>query len=98
MNEIMKCVETARSTKDTILHSDFAKSSQMFIRKALATNPYVSSEILYRLAFDQTVNVSYTAVKNTNCPVQRMFREVDIKNRCIICMDVLNDITKCQRC
>lgn len=98
MNSLMKYIELAKNTTDSFMQKDFAKSSEMFIRKALASNPFISTEIVNKLAFDKTVNVCYAAIQNKNCTISRSFRAEDIKHKCIRCTDVLNDITKCQRC
>lgn len=98
VSSLMECIRLAKNTTDFLMQADFAKSSETLIRRALAANPFVSSEIVNKLAYDKTVNVCYEAVKNKNCTVKRSFLDVDINHRCVICTDVFNDVTKCQRC
>jgi len=98
MQNLIKYVDLAKGTTDAFIQKDFLKSSEMLIRKALASNPFISRDIANQLAFDKTVNVAYVAMQNKNCTVKRVFREVDMKNRCVLCYDVLNDVSKCQRC
>ncbi|MDD2698147.1 MAG: hypothetical protein PHF17_05010 [Arcobacteraceae bacterium] len=98
MSDLMKYIELAKNTTDILMQKDFAKSSEMFIRKALASNPFISSEIANELAYDKAVNVSYEATRNKNCTITRIFRDTDVNHRCVLCNDVLNDITNCQRC
>ena len=98
MNTIKHYMELAKNTKDVLMQKDFAKSSEMFIRKALATNPFISTEIANMLAYDKAVNVCYEAVQNKNCTIRREFMNTDMNHRCIVCRDVLDDVTKCQRC
>jgi len=98
MNNLMEYIRLAKSTTDSLMQVNFAKSSEMFIRKALASNPFVSSEIINQLAYDKSVNVCYEAVRNKNCTIKRSFRREDENHRCVVCTDVLNDVTKCQRC
>lgn len=69
----------------------------LIVRRALAKNQTIHSEIANKLLFDITVNVSYAASKNRNCTKERNFRDDDKVHPCVICeKDELNiDCTSC---
>lgn len=63
---------------------ELMEESTMIVRRALAKNINISTEIANALAFDPVLNVSYMAVKNPRCTIKRVFEECNLVN-CVIC-------------
>lgn len=56
----------------------------MIIRRAIARNLHVSSDIVNALAYDPVLNVSYMAINNPRCTVKRSFDVSSLVN-CVVC-------------
>lgn len=96
IEDIQDLMNKARVTNNKDEQLFFSKHPSSLVRKSLATNSSISDEILKKLLRDPTVNVSFFA--NQKSLEKRVFNEDDLKNRCVLCKDVLNDVSKCERC
>lgn len=63
---------------------ELINENAMIVRRAIARNLHISSDIADALAYDPVLNVSYMAVKNPRCTVKRNFENVSLVN-CVIC-------------
>ncbi|XPV68538.1 MAG: hypothetical protein ACNI25_14705 [Halarcobacter sp.] len=55
------------------------------VRRALAKNSAIDSEIANKLASDPVLNVSYIASQHEKCTIKRPFDEESINHQCIQC-------------
>ncbi len=89
--------ELSLNTRDYNIQKMLSDCNTLEIRRNLAKNTNLNSDIANILACDTTVNVSYVATKNRNCTVKREFNTYDINHRCIIC-ETDTHYTKCSSC
>jgi len=76
-------LELAYSNNEFQLFKKLSQNVSMHIRRALAQNIHTPQEILNQLAKDPVENVSYTAVNNKNCNINRTFRSN--LHMCVMC-------------
>ncbi len=93
-NEINKALQT----KDVEEQKRYLFSYQSIVRKALACNENITTEIANHLAFDKTLNVSFVALQNKHCTVKRDLPEKEIQHRCIVCKEDITNPAKCLTC
>ena len=62
----------------------------------MVNNSYATKEILNELAFDPVLNVSYAALENPNCTVQRELKPQT--HPCVKCNSDFADISNCMNC
>lgn len=73
------------------------KSPYSNIRRNLALNPNVPTDIINELCEDPVVNVSFIATQHKNSTIKRTFRKEDSTHKCITCdLDPLYE--KCNDC
>ncbi len=65
------------------------------IRRAVARNKSTPASVLNILAYDPVLNVSYKAMENIKCTVQRCLS--DVEHPCVCC-SVSEDKMNCNRC
>ncbi|WP_072680446.1 hypothetical protein [Arcobacter sp. LA11] len=83
--EFNQDLDLAKNTRDVNIQKRFLKSYSLGIRKALAKNPFLNSDIANNLLFDTSSNVSFQASKNNNCTKQRDFISEILDNKCVVC-------------
>lgn len=72
-------------------------SQYMNVRRAVAKNKHIDSEIANILALDPVLNVSYMASLNPNCNIQRNFFENGNLHVCVVCEEDERDLP-CKDC
>lgn len=83
--EIEEKIDRANISSDQEELLILSKSPYLNIRRAVAKNKYVLSDIINELAHDITVNVSIVALKHPNCTVNREFDTYSLNHKCVIC-------------
>lgn len=84
MEKLKDLIGLAKTTSCKITLEGLSKEPNMLVRRAVARNKFTSSDTLDKLAFDQTLNVSYMAVSNLSCRIDRKFSE-DQFGICVAC-------------
>jgi len=97
IDEHYKEVNKALNTTDLTVLKQLLNSKSVGVRRALAQNNSINSEIANCLAYDPVLNVSYIATLNQNCTVKREFNENDLKHKCVICTIAEKDLN-CTQC
>lgn len=82
-------------SSDTKILTQLMNSPSTKIRRAVARNRNTPRGVLDILAFDPVLNVSYKAVKNPNCGVDRCLNDVD--HPCVCCT-LAEDVKSCINC
>ena len=77
-------LERAKSSSNLDELKKLVSETSMIVRRAIARNTNISSDIANSLAFDPVLNVSYMAVKNPKCTITRSFEEKNLIN-CVTC-------------
>jgi hypothetical protein len=77
-------LDTAIESKDISELEILHESSYMNVRRAVARNRNINSEIANTLARDPVVNVAYMALKNPNCTITREFSHEEMCE-CVRC-------------
>jgi len=60
-------------------------SRDVNVRRAVAKNNNIDTEMANTLAMDPVLNVSYIASQHKNCTFPRKFRDESINHQCILC-------------
>lgn len=96
-NDIIEEIKLAKNCKELTTQSRLARSVNINVRRALAKNKFLDTQVANRLLFDPSANISYLAQKNKNCTIKREFLREDLDNLCVICeKDEL--VMDCSRC
>ncbi|WP_320035616.1 hypothetical protein [Halarcobacter sp.] len=78
-------IHQALNSTDLKLLKKLSNSKSIGVRRSLAQNSALNTEIANSLAYDPVLNVSYMATLHENCTVTREFRESDLAHKCIVC-------------
>lgn len=82
LTTIEEKVKVALTTSDKNVLRSLMNDVSMNVRRAVAKNIYSPKEILKVLAFDPVMNVSFIAINNMNCNLNR---EVVSSHPCVSC-------------
>lgn len=77
-------LEIAKSTSCPIELKSLHLSQYMNVRRAVARNTNICTQVANTLAYDPVLNVSYMALKNPKSTVKRSFDKKNI-TFCVIC-------------
>lgn len=88
MNMLIKSskeqLEIAKTSNELAVLEELRQSPYMNVRRAVARNNNISSQIANSLAFDPVLNVSFMALKNPKSTVSRDFCDMCISD-CVQC-------------
>lgn len=84
------------STDLTILRK-LTNSRDVNVRRCLAKNNYIDTNIADSLVLDPVLNVSYIASLHKNCSLKRRFKPYHIAHQCVQCT-VNEDKLDCTVC
>jgi len=89
-------ISLALNSKDINILQKLKNDISAVIRKSVATNMHATKEILYDLAYDPVLNVSYTAFLHPNCNVSRDFAQHN--HPCVKCKSDFIESENCVNC
>lgn len=75
-------LDIAKTSDSQEVLDKLVSSPDATIRRAVARNSNTSSSTLEKLAYDAVENVSFMAVQNPQCKIDRTFK---ISNPCVVC-------------
>lgn len=95
---VNEMVEMALTTSNTDIMSALVRCPFMLVRRALAKNAQVTSQIINLLSRDPVLNVSYIASQNSQCREKREF-DMEELPVCVTCKvdERKMDCEKCTR-
>lgn len=93
--DVKEKLQMAINTNDVNLLTLLIKDRAMLVRRAVARNKNTPTSVLNILAYDQSSNVVYHAIKNKNCTVTRNIN--DANHPCVMC-DKRGDQMDCENC
>jgi hypothetical protein len=95
--DVQELIELAISTSNKQTLEILSYHISLNVRGCVAKNKFTSISVLNKLAYDPVLNVSYRAVNNTNCTVNREFKDID--NKCVKCTISEKDYYyECRKC
>lgn len=80
LNEL---IDLAFNSRDFGIHEILKGYADVNVRRALAKNRNISTDIANILAKDPVLNVSFVAIQNPNCTIRRDFSSN--LPRCVVC-------------
>lgn len=89
-------ISLALNTSDVNIMDELKFDVSTNVRRALAKNRNTPGRIINRLAFDPALNVSFIALQNRNCTVQRDLREC-ANHPCVSCTNSESSLN-CNSC
>lgn len=90
-------INTALNSTDLNVLKKLASSKSISVRRSLAQNSALPTEIVNSLALDPVMNVSYIATLHERCTIKRKFRAIDLAHKCVICTVDEREL-KCTEC
>lgn len=88
-------VELAKKSSDQSVLSELSKNVDSLVRKEVARNSFTPTAVLDILAMDCVANVSFMAVQNPKCNIEREISDND--HPCVRCTRNVLKID-CNRC